>query len=796
MEHITHIGVLVDCSQIEEVLTYRVPPEWSVQVGDILTVPLGSRYVAGIALQVGVDPGDRPCKPIAAVVRSGLLPADFWQLLHLTATYYRTPLWQVVKTALPPKLLDRANYRLRVIGESQALTGAAREVWEFLQPYRDRPQGVSRSLMYQRLGNTAVLGCQVLQRLGCVESFLVLPPKPQPRMVNYVALLDPHAAQTARQQEILGVLQRCHGECAQSELLKLARTTSASLKQLQKLGAIVLETREVLRVGGKDHPVARDCPPDLTEPQRAALEQILPTLGQRHSHEFLLYGITGSGKTEVYLRAIAHGLAQGLSALVLVPEIGLTPQLTDRFRARFGDACVFQYHSQLSDGERFDTWRLSLRPQPQVLIGTRSAVFLPLPNLGLIILDEEHDSSFKQDQPLPCYHARTVAQWRSHLQGIPIIYGSATPSTDLWHRSENLDLTRLELPQRIGDRPRPPIGVVDMREELRAGNWSMFSRTLKTAIAQMLSQRHQGILFVPRRGHSTFVSCRSCGHVMMCPHCDVSLTYHHNGLLRCHYCNYSLAQPDRCPVCQSTYFKFFGTGTQKVVQELEQLFPSARLLRFDSDTTQRKDAYRQMLDQFRGGEADLLIGTQMLTKGMDIPQVTLVGIMAADGQLHFSDFRAGERAMQTLLQVAGRAGRGEQPGQVILQTYSPEHPVIQAVCAYDWEGFMVSELDQRRAFAYPPFGQLALLHFSGQVAEHVMAAAGAIAQVLTQQTKGIVLGPAPATIAKVADRYRWQILVKYPPDCPLDLPELEILRAQLPHRQVRLTLDIDPLQIL
>jgi primosomal protein N' (replication factor Y) len=796
MDGETYIGVLVDCPQIEEVLTYRVPPEWAVEIGDILTVPLGSRYVAGIALHVDVDPGDRPCKPIAAVVRAGLLPAEFWQLLHLTASYYRTPLWQVVKTALPPKVLDRGNYRLRIVGEPQSLGGAAREVWDFLQPYRDRPQGISRNFLYQKLGKTAIQGCQALQRQGCVESFLVLPPRPQPHTVEYVILCDPHAARTARQQEILAVLHRRLGECPKSELLQQARTTAASLKQLQQSGAIALEAREVLRVGGKDQPVLRDVPPTLTAPQEAALGQILPALEQPSSQEFLLHGITGSGKTEVYLRAIAHCLGQGKSALVLVPEIGLTPQVTDRFRARFGDAAVFLYHSQLSDGERFDTWRLSLKSSPQVLIGTRSAVFLPLPNLGLIILDEEHDGSFKQDQPLPCYHARTVAQWRSQIQGIPVVYGSATPSTELWHRTEIRDLTRLELPHRIGDRPLPPIQVVDMREELRAGNWSMFSRALKTALAQMLHQGHQGILFVPRRGHSTFVSCRSCGHVMMCPHCDVSLTYHHSGLLRCHYCNFSLGQPDRCPACQSSYFKFFGTGTQKVVQELTQLFPSARLLRFDSDTTQRKDAHRQMLDQFRAGDADLLVGTQMLTKGMDIPQVTLVGVVAADGLLHFSDYRAGERAVQTLLQVAGRAGRGVQPGHVILQTYSPEHPVVQSVCSYNWEGFMAAELSQRQAFAYPPFGRLVLLHFSGSDAAEVQSAAEAIAQVLQQRTQGILLGPAPATIAKVADRYRWQLLLKYPPDRPPDIPELETLRAPLPHRQVRLTLDVDPLHIL
>ncbi|MBD2018921.1 primosomal protein N', partial [Leptolyngbya sp. FACHB-36] len=528
--------------------------------------------------------------------------------------------------------------------------------------------------------------------------------------------------------------------------------------------------------------------------------------------QVLLHGVTGSGKTEVYLQAIAPVLQRGQSALVLVPEIGLTPQLTDRFRARFGSSvCV--YHSALSEGERYDTWRNLLSGTPQIVIGTRSAVFAPLPNLGLVVLDEEHDSSFKQDQPAPCYHARTVARWRAELEDCPIVLGSATPSLESWlavkgseepcqnseFRIQNSKF--LSLPTRIQARPMPPIELVDMRQELRAGNSSMFSRPLRSALEALKEKGQQGILFIHRRGHSTFVSCRSCGDVVVCPHCDVSLTYHHTHaeatpLLRCHYCNYVRSLPKTCPSCDSTYFKYFGSGTQRVVQELEQQFPDLRVMRFDSDTTRAKGAHRSLLTQFAHGDADLLVGTQMLTKGIDLPQVTLVGILAADGLLHLSDYRASERTFQTLTQVAGRCGRGDEPGQVILQTYSPEHPVIQAVQRQQYEAFVDAELQQRASLNYPPYGQLILLRFSSPNAIAVQKAADRVAQSLAAlQADGVeVLGPAPAPILRVARRFRWHLLLKLPPNCTAALPEVSELRSLCPSL-VSLTMDVDPLNL-
>ncbi|MBD0313521.1 MAG: primosomal protein N', partial [Microcoleus sp. T3-bin5] len=500
--------------------------------------------------------------------------------------------------------------------------------------------------------------------------------------------------------------------------------------------------------------LAGDGAKSLTIAQASALETIQTLDGFA---EVLLHGVTGSGKTEVYLQAIAPLLIQGKSALVLVPEIGLTPQLTDRFRARFGNK-VSVYHSALSDGERYDTWRQMLTGEPQVVIGTRSAVFAPLPNLGLIILDEEHDSSFKQDSPIPTYHARTVAQWRAELENCPLVLGSATPALESWVSGRRQEAGGrgqeaggrsyyLSLPERINSRPLPPVEIVDMRQELQQGNRSIFSRSLQEALQELQERKQQGILFIHRRGHSTFVSCRSCGYVLECPHCDVSLAYHHTEekapeLLRCHYCNYARSHPKFCPDCSSPYLKFFGSGTQRVMQELARQFPELRLIRFDSDTTRNKGSHRTLLTQFANGEADLLVGTQMLTKGLDLPQVTLVGVVAADGLLNLSDYRASERAFQTLTQVAGRAGRGDDPGRVIVQTYTTEHQVIAAVRSHDYHSFSQAELEQRQALNYPPYGRLILLRLSSLDPIQVQNTAQIIATALSTEEEFEILGPA------------------------------------------------------
>jgi len=839
------VEVLVDCPGSTGLFTYRLPAQLEIKPGDILSVPFGAQQLGAIAIrllaQPNVDLPPEKIREVEDIVSVGFFPSAYWELLNRVAAYYYTPLIQVIRVALPPGLLGRSQRRIRIIrgggagsrgqggssyllaspNPSAFLTPTARQVWELLQA---QPAGDYSFVYLQQKVKSAYRGIRELLRFGLVESYLEPPRLTRPKLQKAVTLTGTidHDL-TTRQREILEVLRRHGGELWQNELLQICNASSSILKTLTQKGYIVIEEREVLRTE-QGPALAGDRAKSLTTAQASALATIQTLDGFA---EVLLHGVTGSGKTEVYLQAIAPLLNQGKSALVLVPEIGLTPQLTDRFRARFGNK-VSVYHSALSDGERYDTWRQMLTGEPQVVIGTRSAVFAPLPKLGLIILDEEHDSSFKQDSPIPTYHARTVAQWRAELENCPLLLGSATPSLESWvsvgtsppsplsasreggeERNLNSSLLNqksggrsyyLSLPERINSRPLPPVEIVDMRQELQQGNRSIFSRSLQEALQQLQERKQQGILFIHRRGHSTFVSCRSCGYVLECPHCDVSLAYHHTEekapeLLRCHYCNYARSHPKFCPDCSSPYLKFFGSGTQRVTQELARQFPELRLIRFDSDTTRNKGSHRTLLTQFANGEADLLVGTQMLTKGLDLPQVTLVGVVAADGLLNLSDYRASERAFQTLTQVAGRAGRGDDPGRVIIQTYTTEHQVIAAVRSHDYHSFSQAELEQRQALNYPPYGRLILLRLSSLDPIQVQNTAQIIATTLSTEEEFEILGPAPASILRVANRYRWQILIKFAPDALPQLPDWEEVRSLCPS-SVSLTIDVDPLNIM
>lgn len=824
------IEVLVDCPRAQGLYTYQIPPDLVVQPGDLLSVPFGTQSVGGIAIRLLESPPEdlepHRIKQVEDVITSGFFTREFGQLLNRVSQYYCTTLFNVIRMALPPGLLGGSQRRIRLI--SQALPkgaesfcgNAARQVLGLLM---SSETGNYSFVYLQRQVRGVSKGVRELLKRGWVESYLEPPKRHRPKQLKAVTLVvdvfPPDL--TKRQLEVVQVLRNRGGELWLQQLLQICRTSSSVVETLERKGCVVIQYREVLR--RLDEPsVTRDQAKQLTQQQTNALAAINGLTG---FNQVLLHGVTGSGKTEVYLQAIAPILELKQSALVLVPEIALTPQLTDRFRARFGDK-VRVYHSALSAGERYDTWRQMLAGDPQIVIGTRSAIFAPLPQLGLIILDEEHDSSFKQNQPAPTYHSRQVAQWRSELEDCPLILGSATPSLSSWVETRQGDgemgrslcalsvredgekdlVTNhsiyLSLPERIQSRPLPPVEIVDMRRELKQGNRSIFSRSLQDSLKQMYEQGKQGILFIPRRGHSTFVSCRSCGYVMECPNCDVSLSYHHTHaeateILRCHYCNHSQLQPRHCPECNSPYFKFFGSGTQRVAQELTKSFPELRFLRFDSDTTRTKGSHRHLLNRFANQEVDLLVGTQMLTKGLDIAQVTVVGVVSADGLLHRSDYRAAERAFQTLTQVAGRAGRGEEPGKVIVQTYSPEHPVIQAVRHHDYQSFVTAELEQRQALDYPPYGKLILLKLSSLDGEEVQNTAELIAQACTQmlpEQNCEILGPAPAMIMRVSRRYRWQILLKFNTQEQHESLNLLTLRDLCTH-SVSLTIDVDPLNI-
>jgi len=578
------------------------------------------------------------------------------------------------------------------------------------------------------------------------------------------------------------------------------RATGASrsiLNKLVKVGALSLREEQIWRDSLRDFDFVPDRAPKLTPDQQKAWGQILPALRRDEGASFLLHGVTGSGKTEIYLRAIAEMLRQGKSAILLVPEIALTPQTVRRVSERFpGRAALV--HGSLPAGERYDTWQRARSGDVSVIVGTRSALFTPMPNLGLIVLDEEHDASYKQSPWMmePHYHARAAAE---HLTGInrgTLILGSATPDLVSWHRAQRGHFSYLHLPERImGHRrriqqqaqrlgvqaryqqeeddavtiPMPPVSVVDMRAELRAGNTSMFSLELQRALAAVLARGEQAMLLLNRRGQATYVFCRDCGDALECARCDMPMTYHRTERsLRCHHCGSQQEQPETCPACGSSRIRYFGAGTQQVDQVLHELFPAARSLRWDIDSARSPKMHFEILDRFINREADVLIGTQMIAKGLDLPLVTLVGVVSADMGLALPDYRAGERVFQLLTQVAGRAGRGVLGGAVILQTYQPEHYVIQAASQHDYAAFAERESRYRQELGYPPYRRLARIVFSYSKAETARQqaefAAARLRQILQERnlTGTRLIGPAPCFYTRVDRHYRWHLLLRGP----------------------------------
>ena len=500
----------------------------------------------------------------------------------------------------------------------------------------------------------------------------------------------------------------------------------------------------------------------LTDEQKNAVDKITEAF-KSGGGAFLLHGVTGSGKTEVFLRAIANALDEGRTALVLVPEISLTPQMVSRFLSRFhGRVAVI--HSRLSKGERSDQWHRIYSGEADIVIGARSAVFAPLDNIGVIIMDEEHSESYKSEMS-PRYHAREIALQRAKQHGAAAVFASATPLVESYYKAQEGEYTLLEMKNRVNEKALPPIHIADMRNELAAGNRSMFSRVLYREISKNLDRGEQTILFLNRRGFSTFVSCRSCGYTMQCPHCNISLTYHKfDNMLRCHYCGYMTRNVNACPSCGSKYIRFFGGGTQRVEDELHRIFPKVSTIRMDIDTTGRKQSHEKLLKRFDEEKTDVLIGTQMVAKGLDFENVTLVGAVSADTMLHMNDFRASERTFSMLEQVTGRAGRGDKPGRAVIQTYSPEAEAIRLVTAHDYKGFYKGEIELRRLMWYPPFSMMIVVLFSGTDANVVERCAKFFRKCLgdlrERDRRMQLLGPAPASVSRINNRYRFRIIIK------------------------------------
>ncbi|MCP9810174.1 primosomal protein N' [Cyanobium sp. HWJ4-Hawea] len=749
------LQIWLEAGREGQVFTYLDPGgESTAGIGDLVRVRLqGKRHVGLVVEVLGQCPAElagKTIQPIEGIVQRAAIDANWQKLMAAVASTCHTSHFKTLKTALPPGWLGQRR---------QAAEPNPRPRWQVsLAPTPDAAQAPGEA------------GSKL----------------------------------TAKQQELLDHLGLCPGPVPLAELCSGGWSRSV-LTGLERRGLVKREPLGCgIGLGAQRSAEFLGAPAGaraLTPAQQGATTQIAESISAG-SQQFLLWGVTGAGKTEVYLQAAARALAEAKSVLLLTPEIGLIPQLLDRSRERFGPRVV-EFHSGMADGARVAAWRRCLNEGPLVVVGTRSAIFLPLLSIGLIVLDEEHDSSYKQESPMPCYHARDVAQLRCRQEGATLVMGSATPSLESWLSCQGPNPTTklLRLPERIGCRPLPAVRIIDMRQELVEGHRRLLSRALMGRLETLQSKGEQAVVLVPRRGYRAFMSCRSCGEAVMCPHCDVALTVHRRGTgqewLRCHWCDHRAEVSSRCLHCGSTAFKPFGAGTQRVMEQLTSELADLRVLRFDRDTTRGRDGHRRLLDRFADGEADVLVGTQMLAKGMDLPRVTLAAVLAADGLLHRPDLRSSEQCLQLLLQLAGRAGRGEQPGEVLVQTYSPDHPVINHLVDGRYEAFLAEEINLRRQAGLMPFSRACLLRIHGPTASGTATAATSLAEQIrasVERAGWLLIGPAPAPVAKVAGKSRWQLLLHGPADSILPLPPEAELRQGLP-AGIGLAIDPDPITL-
>lgn len=808
---------------VRQTFHYHIPPDLAdtVRAGVLVRVAFGTATQAGVVLAILPTSAIAQTKPIQAVLDAQpvLTHAHIAISRWMSEAYY-APIGLCVWMWLPPALTGKSERMVFLLDEGAVCEDA--NEWAMLSALRLKsPQ--KATLLEREVGKGFRKALKNLQSLGVVRAESQLStPRVRPKTVRTVALmLVPEALQgwrfTPKQQRIVDALQRAYQPLDWGELVEQTKATRADMTKLESAGVVMWMERIVYRDSLADRDYTPTYAPQLTPEQAQAAQRI------EKGGLFLLHGVTGSGKTEVYLHAIQHALAQGKSAIFLVPEIALTPQTIQRVSARFPNQ-VAVVHSGLGAGERYDTWQRARAGEVRVIVGTRSALFTPFTNLGVIILDEEHDPSYKQAPPIqpPYYHARAVAEQLVRHHRATLILGSATPDIEVTYRAQRGELTYLHLPNRVlGHQQRvksqaervglvahyqhlqaqavmmemPPVQVVDMREELHHGNASMFSHALRDALTQTLERGEQAILFLNRRGQATFVFCRDCGTATRCSRCDTPMTYHRHGdAMRCHHCGFMVDPPTVCLTCGSTRIKYFGAGTQQVEEELKKHFPQARAVRWDADTASKHNDHETILAQFVRHEADVMIGTQMVAKGLDLPLVTLVGVVSADWGLALPDFRTNERVFQILAQVAGRAGRGILGGQVIVQTYQPQHASIVTASHHDYDGFYQQELEARRELGYPPFRRLARVLVQSthpyEAQRNAEALAKQLEDIVRKHALGDthIIGATPCFFGRINMHYRWHVLLRSP-------DPLHVL-AHLPSPPRDAYVDIDPVDVL
>ncbi len=833
----TYVEIAVNVPRGSGVFHYHLPAELEgkVKPGHILVVPFGQQTVQGVMLREISEPEVAETKAVEAILDKEIsLTVHQLSLAKHLAESTLAPLAYCVGLMLPAGLSQQADtlYKLLEVGDAVSLdlNKLQTRLLVLLQkrgPLRGRQ--IDRGLPRKNWRAAA----RVLIKNKWLSSTPVLPPpRVRPKYIRTAQLsVPPEIVQAKiqglskksqvqeRRQKILDFLVDEPGPVAVNWVYarfsgeqKQNAKILADLKKLHEIGLVMLREEETWRdpLAGLAYDLSY--PPELTSDQETVWEQIQDGIGKAFDGEkispYLLHGVTGSGKTEIYLRAVAETLKRGKQAIVLVPEISLTPQTVLRFMSRFHGR-VGLVHSRLSPGERYDTWRRARQGQLSVIIGPRSALFSPLPDLGLIVVDESHDDSYYQSNHPPYYHARQAAVDLARLSSAICLLGSATPDLNSHYHATQGRWQLLELPSRIlahvetvkayteklgttleykpvseqvAMTDLPPVEVVDMRLELKKGNRSIFSQALQDGLADVLNNGQQGILFLNRRGTATYIFCRDCGHALCCPQCDTNLTYHSRvenargvlpnqrgiAALICHHCGYQRGMPKKCPECGSNRIRQYGMGTERVEAEVQELFPEARTLRWDHETTRQKGAHEIILSHFSNHRADILIGTQMLAKGLDLPLVTLVGVMLADVGLHMPDYRAGERVYQVLAQVAGRAGRSPLGGKVVLQTFDPDHYVIQAAAGHDYSGFVEQELGYREQLGYPPFAQLVRLEYRHNKLDKAEAEAHRMAGQLRAWLKDgdrratEMIGPAPCFYTRLEGQYRWQIILRGP----------------------------------
>lgn len=797
--------VIVDVSAypVDRPFDYIIPEDWEelIDLGCRVKVPFGPRNVLGFVVGI-TSQSDVPIEKMKSVAEvldiESILTEEMLNLAkwmkHQTICYEIDALQVMLPSAL------RAKYEKYAV-----LIGDVTHLPDELKSYFEKTPKVNithfeKANLLKRLKQAIKDGHIIIDNEVKQKGNVKQVRKVQIHSREQLEKVQSEMGKRAPKQIVLieWMLEHAGTIALPDEICEAAQVTNGVLNSVIEKGAATYIQEEVYR-----DPFTKDVEKtdflQLTDEQQVALTKITLAMEEQRQETFLLHGVTGSGKTEVYLQAIQRTIADGKEAIVLVPEISLTPQMTERFKSRFGDE-VAVMHSGLSVGEKYDEWRKVQQGKVKVVVGARSAIFAPFKNLGLLILDEEHESTYKQEDS-PRYHARDVAIWRGKYYNCPVILGSATPALESFARAKKGVYTLLSLEKRAKNQALPTVHIVDMREQLQAGNRSMFSEPLMEALRDRLHKKEQSVLFLNRRGYSSFVLCRDCGTTVQCPNCDISLTYHrYQEKLKCHYCGHDEYIPETCPQCQSENIRYFGTGTQKVEEEIYKLFPEARVLRMDVDTTRQKGAHEKLLDAFGRGEADILLGTQMIAKGLDFPNITLVGVLSADTSLHLPDYRAAEKTFQLMTQVSGRAGRHEKLGEVFIQTYTPEHYAIQLSKEQHYTPFYEREMHARHIAGYPPYYYIALVQVSH---EDVMLAAEYASRVAEYLRSNLsfnvsVIGPTTASIARLQNRYRYQCLIKYkvePNLIPVLLQLIKLYRSEWIKKGIMLTVDLDPTMI-